>query len=442
MNNREIAERIFISGVRAVLPEKIINGIMSVKGSELNIGSYKFCLDDYRNVYIIGAGKASAAMAHYVENILDGRITGGHVVVKYGYSCKLEKVRVSEAGHPVPDLNSFRAAGEIVELAKQAGENDLAICLISGGGSSLLSDLPDGLLPEELAIVNNLLVRCGASIDEINCVRKHLSLVKGGQLARIVWPATLVSVILSDVAGNLIDVIASGPTVPDPSTFREAIQVIEKYDLTSGLTNGILNYLKDGSAGNHPETPKPGDPVFSKTFNILAGTNMTALEASAKEAANLGFTAFIADDKVRSDVETTAQAIFEKALHYRKGVEITGPVCLLYGGEPTIKVTGTGLGGRNQHLALSVASRLRGIPGITFLSAGTDGSDGPTPAAGAVVDGGTITRADAKKVDYEKYLSEYNSYNFFRLAGGQVKTGPTFTNVMDLMVVLIDRNMS
>ncbi len=442
MKDREIAERIFIAGVKAVLPEKLIANLMSVRGSYLYIDNLKFCLDNISNIYIIGAGKASAAMAHYAECILGERITGGHVVVKYGYSCMLNKVKVSEAGHPVPDMNGVRATGEIVELAKKAGENDLVICMISGGGSSLFTDLPGGLLPEELAIVNNLLVRSGASIEEINCVRKHLSLVKGGHFAGIVWPATLVSIILSDVIGNLLDVIASGPTAPDTSTYTQALQVIEKYNLTTDLTKGVLNFLMEGAAGNIPETPKPGDPVFRRTFNILAGTNLMALEASAKEAQQMGLRTFVIDDKVRSDVETTAQAIVETALHYKTSMEIGKPVCLLYGGEPTIKVTGEGSGGRNQHLALSVASRLQGISGITFLSAGTDGNDGSTPVAGAVIDSETAENAESEKLDVEKYLAEYDSYKFFKIAGGHIKTGPTFTNVMDLMVVLIEQGIS
>lgn len=442
MGNRESAKKIFLAGVKAVMPDKLIFDVIKLNGSVLVTGGSEFCLDNFRNIYVIGAGKASAAMAHYVENILGGRITGGHVVTKYGHSCKLRNIKVTEAGHPLPDNNSYKATGEILDLLRKTEENDLVICLISGGGSSLLADLPDGLLAEEIAIVNNLLIRCGASIDEINCVRKHLSLVKGGQLSRIVWPSTLITIILSDVIGNPPDVIASGPTVADPSTFARAIQVIEKYNLAGDLTNGVLNYLKEGAEGKHIETPKPGDRIFSRTYNILAGTNLTALEASAKEAENEGFRAIIVDDKVSSDVESVAQSIVETALRYKSGSETDKPVCLLYGGEPVIRVSGEGAGGRNQHLALSVALRLHGVKGITFLSAGTDGTDGPTSAAGAVVDSETITYATDKKVDAEKYLSEYDSFSFFRITGGQIITGPTFTNVMDIMLVLIEKDIS
>ena len=438
MNNTGIAEKIFISGVSSVLPERIISSHLALNGSNLTIGDHKFRLDEIHNLYVIGAGKASAAMAHYVESILGDRITGGHIVVKYDHSCQLKRIKVTEAGHPIPDKNGFRATEEIRKIAAQATENDLVLCLISGGGSALLADLPEGLLPEELYIVNNLLVRCGASIHEINCVRKHLSRVKGGQLAREVWPATLVSLILSDVTGNPLDVIASGPTVPDISTFGEALMIIEKHGLIPDLTAGILKYLRDGAAGIHPETPKPGDPLFSRTVNILAGTNFTALEAEKVAAADLGYNAFIIESELHGDIEKVASSIIESALRYRNNNDVQKPVCLLYGGEPTLKVSGEGLGGRNQHLALSVAMMLRNIPGITFLSAGTDGNDGPTDAAGAVVDSETVNSGLSKNRDPEKYLAEFDSYNFFKSTGCHIKTGPTFTNVMDLIVVLVE----
>lgn len=438
MTNRENAEQIFLAGVRSVLPEKLITKMMSVNGSVLTIQDRDFPLKGIRNIFLIGAGKASAAMGHYVENILGNRISGGHIVVKYEHSCKLKRAVVTEAGHPVPDINGFRATEEIRKIAQQATENDLVICLLSGGGSALLADLPEGLLPEELYIVNNLLVRCGASISEINCVRKHLSGVKGGQLSRITWPAAIVSLILSDVIGDALDVIASGPTAPDPSTFEDALRIIEFYHLTSDITVGVLRYLREGSHGIHPETPKPGDPVFSRTFNFLAGTNRTALEAAKIKASGLGFNTFIIESELHRDVENSAESIINTAINYRKNNDIKKPVCLLYGGEPTLKVNGNGRGGRNQHLALSVVKRLQSIPGITLLSAGTDGTDGPTDAAGAVVDSGTINHAKSYHADPERYLAEFDSYSFFRRVGGQIKTGATFTNVMDLIVVLIE----
>jgi glycerate-2-kinase len=438
MNNRQIAEQIFMAGVRSVLPEKLITGVMKLEGSLLNIGEHKLELDSIRNIYVIGAGKASAAMGHYVETVLGNRITGGHIVVKYGYSCKLKRIIVTEAGHPVPDSSGFKATEEIIRISEKASDNDLVICLISGGGSALMADLPDGLLPEELYIVNNLLIRCGATINEINCVRKHLSLVKGGQLTRIVNPAKLVTIIISDVVGNPLEVIASGPTVPDPSTFSDALKIIEKYKLATDITSGVMNYLKNGSLGNHPESAKPGDPMFSGTLNILAGTNQIALNAAKSQASVLGFNTYIIDAELHGDVENICESVLNTAMSFKNNNEILKPVCLLYGGETTIKVGGEGTGGRNQHLALSAAIRLRNIPFITLLSAGTDGTDGPTNAAGAVVDSDTVRRALSLNEDPEKYIYEYNSYNFFKRVGDHIVTGPTFTNVMDILIILIE----
>ncbi len=438
MNNREIAEKIFMAGVRSVLPEKLITSVMRLEGSVLSISDHKILLDDIKNIYVIGAGKASAAMGHYVESILGNRISGGHIVVKYGYACKLKRIKVTEAGHPIPDENGFKAAEEIIKISGQASENDLVICLISGGGSALLADLPEGILPEELYIVNNLLIRCGATINEINTVRKHLSRVKGGQLARIVSPARLVTLILSDVTGNPLEVIASGPTVPDPSTFTDALKVIEDYHLTTDITSGILNYLKDGSHGIYPETPKPGDPLFSSTMNFLAGTNQIALKAAKTEAVRMGFKTYIIDSELKGDVENVCESVISTAIFFKNNKEIQKPVCLLFGGETTVRINGNGTGGRNQHLALSAAIRLKDIPGITLLAAGTDGTDGPTNAAGAVADSETIPRALSLNADPENYLGEFDSYNFFKRVGDLIITGPTFTNVMDLVVVLVE----
>ena len=438
MNNREFAEQIFLAGVRSVLPEKLITGLMKLKGSILTIGEHKLDLESIRNIYVIGAGKASAAMGHYVETILGNRITGGHIVVRYGYSCKLKRIVVTEAGHPIPDSNGFKATEEIIRISEKASENDLVICLISGGGSALMADLPESLLPEELYIVNNLLIRCGATINEINCVRKHLSRVKGGQLTRIVKPAQLATIIISDVPGNPLEVIASGPTVPDSSTYSDALKIIEKYNLKSDITSGIINYLNEGSIGIHPETPKPGDPVFSGTLNILAGTNQIALDAARRQASVLGFKTYIIDSELHGDVENVCESVLNTAISFKNNSEIPKPACLLYGGETTIRIRGEGRGGRNQHLALSAAVRLTNIPFITLLSAGTDGIDGTTDAAGAVVDSATVSRALSLNEDPEKYIFEYDSYNFFKKVGGHIVTGPTFTNVMDMVILLLE----
>jgi hydroxypyruvate reductase/glycerate 2-kinase len=390
------------------------------------------------NIYVIGAGKASAMMGAGVEKILGERITDGHIVVKYGYSCKLKYIKVSEADHPIPDANGLRATKEILKIAEKANWSDLVICLLSGGGSSLLHDISAGSSSDDMIKVYDLLINCGACITEINAVRKHLSGVKGGQLARVVYPATLVNLILSDVSGDPLDVIASGPTVPDPTTFQQAMSVLFKYDLTESVAPGILNILNEGITGKRAETPKPGDPVFNKIFNILVGSNKMALEAAKRKALEFNINAVIISDQLQGDTSTIAEYIVETSLKFKDDENEVKPVCLLFGGETTVKMTGKGTGGRNQHLALLTALLLQSKPGITILSAGTDGNDGTTDVAGAVVDSDTIAEALSKNIDPGKYLSGFDSFHFFKKVGGHITTGPTMTNVMDIIVVIIE----
>ncbi|HEX2969095.1 MAG TPA: glycerate-2-kinase family protein, partial [Bacteroidales bacterium] len=255
MNARQIAEEIFLAGVSTVLPSSLIPRQVNLKDNILSIAGRQFDIIKKKNIYVTGAGKASAMMAAEIEKILGERITDGHIVVKYGHSCRLKHIKVTEAGHPVPDRNGFNATRSILEIAGKAGADDLVICLISGGGSALLADYPEGSSQEDMMKLNNLLVNCGASISEINAVRKHLSVVKGGGLARAVYPATLITLIISDVPGDPLDVIASGPTTPDPTTFRQALEVIHNYELTDSVPQSLYNYLKEGNEGLHEETP-------------------------------------------------------------------------------------------------------------------------------------------------------------------------------------------
>ncbi len=438
MNPETAAKQIFTAGIGSVLPDKMIRKHLSISGSNLTVGNLDIPLNEINNIYIIGAGKAGALMAAETEAILGSRITRGHVVVKYGSGCKLNQVIITEAGHPVPDKNGFAATKEILEIASEASGNDLVMCLLSGGGSALLADHPEGSSPEEMMTVNELLLRSGADIYEMNAVRKHLSVVKGGQLAKAVYPATLVTLILSDVIGDPLDVIASGPTVPDPTTFSDALDVLERYGLTDKVPVNILRYLKEGCLGMHPETPKEGDPVFAGTRNILTGTNLIALEAASARAAGMGLNTMILNSRLRGDVLKVSEYLIETALIYQFDKTVKKPACLLFGGETTVKVTGNGAGGRNQHLALNTSFLLEDKPGITLLAAGTDGNDGPTDAAGAVVNSATITRAMTMNIDPRKYLEEFDSYNFFKNAGGHIITGPTMTNVMDMIIIIVE----
>ena len=437
MNHREIAEEIFLAGVDGVLPKNLINKEMSLIGNQLKIGELTFPLETIGNIYVIGAGKATAMMAVELEKILGNRIKAGHIVVKYGYSCELKYIDITEAGHPIPDSSGLEATKKILRIARMAESNDLVICLMSGGGSSLLCDIPEDCSLEDITKLNELLINSGASISEINAVRKHLSFVKGGQLARAVSPATLVNLILSDVPGDPLEVIASGPTVPDSTTYEQALTVLSTYGLTEVMPDKIFHLLLDGVKGLLPETPKQGDRIFDKTFNLLIGTNAKALEASKIKALENNINAIIIDDQLQGDVVSVAEYIIETAVRLKNDENEVKPVCLLFGGETTVKMTGNGSGGRNQHFALLSAMLLHENPGITILSAGTDGNDGPTDAAGAVVDSTTVTDARSNNIDPDTYLAGFDSYNFFKKAGGHIITGPTMTNVMDILVVLI-----
>lgn len=419
------------------MPGKLIRSQVKLTDSILNILEHQYQLLNFENVYIIAAGKAGALMAKEMELILGDFITGGLVVVKYGHGSELQKLRLIEAGHPLPDQHGIEATKLILEIAHRAGEKDLVICLISGGASALMADFPQGATLDDLVLTNDLLVKCGADIKEINTVRKHLSGVKGGQLAKAIYPATTVSLILSDVIGDPVDVIASGPTVGDSSSFSDVLDVIKNYQLTGKMPSDVMQYILAGVLGQIPETPKPGDVVFSKVQNMIVGNNKVALEASMRKALELGYSAYIVNDMLEGDYTHVARYVLETIDEYDKSSDIIKPVCLLFGGESTIKVKGKGLGGRNQHLALYCATKLAGKQNITILCAGTDGTDGPTNAAGAEVNCKTCEDALANNIDPEKYLNDSDSYHFFKRFGGHIITGSTGTNVMDMIIVII-----
>lgn len=438
MDYRIVAEQIFLSGVESVLPDRLIRRQVKIEDSTLLISSLKFSLDKINRILVVGAGKASAMMAKEIENILGSRIEDGHVVVKYGHAVALKYIAITEAGHPVPDSNGYLATHKILEIVTRAEENDLVICLLSGGGSALLADFPEGCTLNDVIITNDLLLKSGADIQETNAVRKHLSKVKGGQLAKATYPATLVSLILSDVIGDPLDAIASGPTVPDTSTFVDAMNVLKKHELSSKIPKPVLSHLQKGVNKLFPETPKPGDSIFNNTNNLIIGKNKVALDAASQKAKSAGLNPIIITSTLDGNTIRVTEQLVNMALKFQSDSAIRKPCCLLFGGETTLKVSGSGLGGRNQHLALVGASLLKNKKGITFLSAGTDGSDGPTSAAGAVVNSKTIEQATKIGIEIQNYLNDFNSFHFFDKVGGHIITGPTMTNVMDLIVVIIE----
>ena len=436
---RNDAFKIFSAAVRAVQPQYLLPKHMRWQNNQLRLGEQLFDQHNINKLFIIGAGKASAAMAREAEIVLGNRINAGVIVTKYDHAFKLKTIECIEAGHPVPDENSLLAGRETIRLLKSAGEKDVVVALISGGASALLVDCAPGVLLPELQIVFNKLLQSGATIEEMNTVRKHLSAgIKGGQLLRTAAPATVISFILSDVIGDPLDIIASGPTVADRSTFAEAWDIVRKYQLTEKLPVSIIRWLQQGLTKQIPDTPKPGDPIFNKSHNYLIGTNRIALEAAATMAKDLHYTPVIITDELKGEAKDKAKELVLQAQQY-KGPR---PACLLLGGETTVTINNPGKGGRNQEFALAALVELQkafpnseGMPVV--LSAGTDGTDGPTDAAGAVVDAAVIKLAAQRKLIAEDYLTQNDSYNFFHQSGGHVITGPTQTNVMDIVVVLI-----
>lgn len=435
---REQALAIFNAAVSAVQPSQLLPRNIQFDKNTLLLKDQSFSLKDIDHIYVIGAGKAAAAMAFEVEKILGEHITEGIVVTKYDHCLSLKKITCIEAGHPLPDENSVKAGKEILDIASRATEKDIIISLISGGASALMADHPSGVTLSQLQHLFELLLHSGVTISEINAVRKHLSFIKGGQLARAAYPATIVSFILSDVIGDSLDIIASGPTVPDASSFQDAFSVLEKYGLHDKIHRSIYDWLQKGLNKEVEETPKPGAKFFEKTFNYLIGTNRIALEAAALKARQLGFTPFILTDKMCGEANKEA----EKLVGYIKNNSYTSPACILIGGETTVTIKGKGKGGRNQQFALAALHELMMSSQDQFrtplvLSAGTDGSDGPTDATGAMVDEETIRKTKVLNLDVAQYLENNDSYNFFAKVGGHIITGATQTNVMDIVIVLI-----
>jgi hydroxypyruvate reductase len=437
-NLKADAVQIFKAGLLAVDPREAVKRYLSREGNNLRVGEQVVELSSFNRVWAIGAGKASAAMAQALEEVLEDGISGGMVVVKYGYVAPLKKIKLEEAGHPAPDENGWRATQEMANMVTKLGTDDLVILLISGGGSALMPMPVAGVSLTEKMATTEVLLKSGVSIQEMNAIRKHLSQVKGGQLARLAHPATVVSLILSDVVGDPLDVIASGPTVGDPTTFQDCLEILDRYGLRDKVPASVLTHLEAGAGGEIAETPKPDDPIFKKTSTLLVGTNLQALRAASAEAETLGYSSLILSSMIEGDTGEAAR--FHTALTreiVKSGYPLKPPTCLVSGGETTVVVRGEGKGGRNQEFALVAALELDGLEGVCLLCGGTDGTDGPTDAAGAVVDGDTVARAQAKGLDPRKYLETNDSYHFFQHLDDLVITGPTNTNVMDLRVVLV-----
>jgi glycerate 2-kinase len=427
------AVRIFRAALQAAEPRAAVLRHARLSGSRLIADRKRYDLNLFRHVYVVGAGKAAAGMAQAVERLLGKRITGGVLNVKYGHATRLRRIDVNECGHPIPDRNGEAGARRMAKMLSDAGPDDLVFCLISGGASALL---PLPAAPVTLADkqeTTRLLLECGADIHEMNCVRKHISALKGGQLARLAYPATLLTLTLSDVVGDDLDVIGSGPTVPDRSTFADARDVIEKYGLRDRIPPAVVLRL----GGDSPETPKPGDKIFESVQNLIVGSNRLAVDAAARAARALGFHTLVLSTFLEGEAREVARvhaAIAHELQAFERPVRL--PACVISGGETTVTIRGHGLGGRNQEFALAAALHIAGLKDVVILSAGTDGADGPTDAAGAIADGTTAARAREAGLAPGKFLANNDSYRLFERLDDLIKTGPTGTNVADIQIIL------
>jgi hydroxypyruvate reductase len=429
---RAVAAALQQAALAAVEPAAAVQQYVRREADALIVADRHYDLRDYERVFVGGGGKAAVPMATAIADTLADRLTSGVIVTKYGHgktpkSKPQSPIGLIEAGHPMPDENSVRGAQAVADLARQATERDLVICLLSGGGSALLTLPVPGLTLADLQALTDALLRSGATINELNSVRKHWSRVKGGRLARLVAPATLVTLVLSDVVGDPLAVIASGPTVPDPTTVVDAQAVLERYGIWAGR------------AVPFQETPKPGDPAFERVQHVIVGSNRLAAVAAVEQARQLGFGALLLSTYVEGEAREVARVAAALAKGMRgHGDPLSPPACLVWGGETTVTIRGEGKGGRNQELALASALALDGWPGVLVMALATDGTDGPTDAAGAVATGETVARAQALGLDPQAALDANDSYPFFDALGDLILTGPTGTNVNDLLFVLVE----
>jgi len=434
-NPREDATRIVLAAISAADPKKGVKRSFRIAANELAVGAWHRRAEDIGRIFVVGAGKASAQMAAALEEVLGDRITSGIVITKYGHGVPLRRIKVVEAGHPVPDEQGVKATRELMRHVEGSASDDVVFVLLSGGASSLLVAPAEGITLSDKKTATSVLLSCGATIEQLNCVRKHLSRVKGGQLLRACGSAQVVSLILSDVIGDPLDVIASGPTVPDPTTFGDALGVVDRLGIRGSLPPRVVSRLEAGHRGELPETLKPEEGSFSNSHAVLVGTNSTALRSAACEAERRGYRSHILTSSLRGEASEAAKVVCALAEGVPAG---EGPTALILGGETTVTLSrDAGKGGRNQEFALSAAREIRGRPDITVASVGTDGTDGPTDAAGGLVDGETWERAIRCGVLPDVALQRHDAYPLLSATGDLVMTGPTGTNVMDVIVVLV-----
>lgn len=450
---RADARAIFDAAVNRVNPVTMMAQSLKLDGNTLRVtdgsDAWTYDLSSFSRVFATGMGKATARMALGLEQVLCQRLTDGLIAVKEGHTEVLATIRLIEASHPLPDHRSEAAAMSLLDLGATLGtklaKDDLVIVMVSGGGSAILCAPADGLTLADKIGTTRQLLSCGATINEINCVRKHLSAVKGGRLAAALAPATVLTLVLSDVVGDDLDAIASGPTVPDPTTFSDALSIIERYGVTGQIPPAALAYLQRGASGKPgapAETPKPGEAMFDRCRTVLIGTNRLAVLSAAAEARRLGYNTIALSSRITGEAKEIALVYLGLGKDIASvSMPLAIPACIVAGGETTVTLGGTGKGGRNQEMALAFGAALARNPKdgerLVFLSGGTDGNDGPTDAAGAIIDLPTALAGISGGYDPDDYLARNDSWNWFSRTGGLLITGPTNTNVCDIQVLLV-----
>jgi len=435
-NVRLILKRLLQAGLQAADPILAMKTALSVERSILRVGRRHYDLTQFDRIVCVGGGKASGMMAMALEQRLGSCLSEGLVAVKDQSGCKTKYIRVVETRHPVPDGRSVRAAKDIISLAQSLRRRDLLIVLVSGGGSSLLTAPAPGLTLTDKKQTTSLLLRCGGTIQEINAVRKHLSEIKGGRLAAAT-SARIITLVLSDVLGNDLTAIGSGPTAPDPTTFHDARDILKKYQLWSQVSPAIRDHLDKGTKGRIADTPKPKAAEFTRVHHTIIGNNQLTVDAIVKQAKVERLHPLVLTTTLKGEAREAGNMIGAMAKEFQtSGPPVQRPACLIWGGEPTVTVKGRGKGGRAQELVLSAAIQIAGLPNMYVAGFGTDGSDGSTDMAGAIANGLTVERAQNNHIDPLEALNINDSYGVFKKAGGHIHTGETGTNVNDVYVLL------
>jgi hydroxypyruvate reductase len=430
------ALRILSASVDVVDPKRVVLDHMNVTAEGFTVGESKVSVVDSARIYVVGGGKAGAAMAGAVEQLLGSRITGGVVNVPRGTPLPMgSRVKLVEADHPIPSEDGVAGVREMLRLLQGLSHEDVVLCLISGGGSALMPLPAEEISLQDIQFLTRFLLRRGATINELNAVRKHLDAFKGGQLARAASPARVVTLIISDVVGDPLDVIASGPTVPDSTTFHDAKGVLEKYGLWEEAPQPIRRRITRGIRGEVPETPKQGDPVFQGSIQLVIASNRIASGAALREAEKLGYRSRVVTNALEGEARSVGRSLAETARETSEQSQGL-PCALIYGGETTVKVTGKGKGGRNQEVALAAVEGILGLDCVVAAFA-TDGVDGPTDSAGALADGSSMGRSREAGLDPAAYLADNNAYEYWRCLGDHLSTGATGTNVCDISLILV-----